>query len=44
MFFRGGEGGGGGGGEWGVGHVRSRRSLEHEFKRLVMLPTSSKNI
>ena len=30
-----------GGGEWGrgvgvrVGHVRSRRSLEHEFKRLV---------
>ena len=35
--------GGGGGSGVRVGHVRSRRSFEHEFKRLVllMLPTSS---
>ena len=34
FFFLGGGGGGGGVGVR-VGHVRSRRSLEHEFKRLV---------
>ena len=33
FFFFGGGGGGGVGVR--VGHVRSRRSLEHEFKRLV---------